>query len=41
MNFDDNVFPGFDTDWGFAAVVGLMLVNSLLMLLYFRYRRWV
>jgi magnesium transporter len=41
MNFEDNQFPGFDDDWGFAAVVGLMFLNSLVMLAYFRYRRWV
>jgi magnesium transporter len=41
MNFDQNVFPGFHESWGFAAVVGAMFVNSLVMLAYFRYRRWV
>jgi magnesium transporter len=41
MNFEDNVFPGFDSSWGFWAVIGIMLLNSALMLAYFRNRRWV
>jgi magnesium transporter len=41
MNFEDNQFPSFGASWGFAAVVILMFLNSLLMLAYFRYRRWI
>jgi magnesium transporter len=41
MNFERNVVPGFSSEWGFALVVGLMLLNSLAMLVYFRYRRWI
>jgi magnesium transporter len=41
MNFEQNVFPAFNSTWGFFAVIGLMLANSLLMLGYFRLRGWV
>jgi magnesium transporter len=41
MNFEDNQFPSFGASWGFGAVVAAMLLNSIVMLLYFRYRRWI
>jgi magnesium transporter len=41
MNFQHNVFPAFNSTWGFAAVITLMLVNSIMMLAYFRIRRWI
>jgi magnesium transporter len=41
MNFDSHVFPSFGANWGFAAVVVLMFLNSVVMLAYFRYRRWI
>lgn len=41
MNFERNQFPSFSSDWGFWAVVLVMLANSVLMLLYFRRRRWI
>jgi len=41
MNFEENQFPSFQASWGFAAVVAAMLVNSVVMLSYFRYRNWV
>jgi magnesium transporter len=41
MNFEENQFPSFGAPWGFAAVVAFMILNSLVMLLFFRYRRWI
>ncbi len=42
MNFaSGGTWPPFESDWGFAAVVGGMLVVALGLLAYFRYRRWV
>jgi magnesium transporter len=41
MNFEHNVFPPFDSSWGFMAVMALMLINSVVMLAYFRLRRWI
>lgn len=41
MNFAENQFPGFDSSWGFAAVVGFMIAIAVGLLAYFRYRRWV
>lgn len=41
MNFDENQFPSFGFEWGFAIVIAFMFVNSLVMLAYFRYRRWI
>jgi magnesium transporter len=41
MNFEVNEFPSFRSEWGFWFVVALMLANSVLMLSYFRFRRWV
>jgi magnesium transporter len=41
MNFDDNVFPAFDSSWGFPIVSGGMIALGIAMLAYFRYRRWI
>lgn len=41
MNFEDNQFPSFGANWGFAAVIAFMALNSIVMLSYFRYRRWI
>jgi magnesium transporter len=41
MNFQDNQFPAFGSDWGFAAVIASMLAIALMILAYFRYRRWI
>jgi magnesium transporter len=41
MNFEENQFPSFSAPWGFAAVVLVMFLSSLLMLGYFRWRRWI
>ncbi|MEX0684152.1 MAG: magnesium/cobalt transporter CorA [Dehalococcoidia bacterium] len=41
MNFEENQFPSFGAGWGFAAVVIFMFLNSVLMLSFFRYRRWI
>lgn len=37
-NFDD--IPGLHSNWGFAAMVGVMLALSSVMLVFFRRRRW-
>ena len=41
MNFSRNVWPGYDTSWGFPLVATSMVIVSLLMLTYFRWRRWL
>ncbi len=41
MNFEENQFPSFSAPWGFAAVIIFMIVNSIVMLAYFRWRRWI
>jgi magnesium transporter len=41
MNFAHNQFPPFDSSWGFAAVVAGMITLALIMLAFFRYRRWI
>jgi Mg2+ and Co2+ transporter CorA len=41
MNFEENQFPSFQAPWGFTVVIMLMLVNSVLMLAYFRWRKWI
>lgn len=41
MNFQDNVFPAFDSTWGFMAIIAVMFINSAVMLSYFRIRRWI
>jgi magnesium transporter len=38
MNVD---FPGFDTEWGFWAVVGVMATTLVALLSFFRYKRWL
>jgi magnesium transporter len=39
MNFDENV-PFFHQEWGFYAVVGIMLIIPVIMLWIFRKRGW-
>jgi magnesium transporter len=41
MNFEHNVFPSFESTWGFIAVIAVMFINSVVMLTYFRIRRWI
>jgi magnesium transporter len=41
MNFEENQFPSYQAPWGFTLVIMLMFVNSVLMLAYFRWRKWI
>jgi magnesium transporter len=41
MNFEDAVFPPFDSDWGFVAVIVSMIAIAFGMLFYFHKRRWL
>ncbi len=42
MNFPaDGVWPPYDADSGFAAVVGAMVAIAAVLLGYFRYRGWI
>jgi magnesium transporter len=41
MNFAENQFPSFSASWGFAAVVATMIVIAVVLLSYFRWRKWV
>jgi magnesium transporter len=41
MNFEENVWPGFKTGWGFAFALGLMAVLGVGSVAYFRWRRWL
>jgi magnesium transporter len=41
MNFEDNQFPSFGAPWGFATVVGSMIAIAVLMLAFFRLKRWI
>jgi magnesium transporter len=41
MNFEENVWPGYKTGWGFPFALALMAFLGIGSLLYFRSRRWV
>jgi magnesium transporter len=41
MNLTDGFWPPSDSAWGFGAVVAAIFVAGLLMLAYFRSRRWI
>jgi magnesium transporter len=41
MNFEENVWPGFKTAWGFPAAIGLMLALGLGSVAFFRWRKWI
>jgi len=41
MNLTPGFWPPADSEWGFGAVVAVMIVVALLVLAYFRYRRWI
>jgi magnesium transporter len=40
MNFEENVWPGFKTSWGFAFALGLMALTGIVSLTLFRWRKW-
>jgi len=41
MNFEENVWPGFKTAWGFPAAIAAMATLGLASLAYFRWRNWI
>ena len=41
MNFEENVWPGFKSTWGFPFALGLMALLGLGSLAYFRWRKWL
>jgi magnesium transporter len=41
MNFEEHVYPPFDSSWGFLFVALGMVGIAVVMLTYFRYRRWI
>lgn len=41
MNLTEGFWPPSNSDWAFGAVVAFMAGVALLLLAYFRYRRWV
>jgi magnesium transporter len=41
MNFEENQLPGFDDQWGFAAVIGFMIALAAGLLALFRWRNWI
>ncbi|HEU4760078.1 MAG TPA: magnesium/cobalt transporter CorA, partial [Dehalococcoidia bacterium] len=41
MNLTSGFWPPSDSQWGFAAVVGTTVVIAVLVLAFFRYRRWI
>ena len=41
MNLTSGFWPPADSDWGFGAVIAVMFVVALLVLAYFRSRRWI
>jgi magnesium transporter len=42
MNFPSRgVWPPYDSDWGFAAVVGIMVAIAVGLLAFFKYRDWI
>jgi magnesium transporter len=40
MNFEENVWPGFKTEWGFAFAIALMASTGIGSLAYFKWRKW-
>jgi magnesium transporter len=40
MNFEENVWPGFKTSWGFFFAITSMVVTGTVALTLFRWRRW-
>jgi magnesium transporter len=41
MNFEENVWPGFKTRWGFPFALALMALMGLGALFFFRWRKWL
>jgi magnesium transporter len=41
MNFEENVWPGFKTEWGFWFALGLMALTGVVSLLFFRWKKWL
>jgi magnesium transporter len=42
MNFPARgVWPPYDSDWGFAAVVGTIVAITVALVAYLRYRHWI
>jgi magnesium transporter len=41
MNFEENVWPGFNSPRGFPFAIGAMVVLGLGSLAYFRWRKWI
>jgi Mg2+ and Co2+ transporter CorA len=41
MNLTEGFWPPADSGWGFGAVVATILIAGLLVLAYFRLRRWI
>jgi magnesium transporter len=41
MNFEENVWPGFKTVWGFPFAIGTMALLAVMSLLYFRWKKWL
>ena len=41
MNFEDSVWPGYHTSWGFWFALGLMALTGIVAFTLFRRRKWV
>lgn len=41
MNLTDGFWPPSDSGWGFGAVVGAILAAAVLVLAFFRHRKWI
>jgi len=41
MNFEENVWPGYKTAWGFPFALGLMSLLGIGSLAYFRWKKWL
>ena len=36
-----SIWPSYDSEWGFGAMIASMIVVTLAMLAYFKYRDWI
>lgn len=41
MNLTEGFWPPADSEWGFVAVVGTIVIAAFLVIAYFRWRRWI
>jgi magnesium transporter len=41
MNFEENVWPGYKTTWGFPFAIGAMALTGLVSLAFFRWKKWI